>query len=113
MRVLFAAAVVAAMLVPTVGAQSTSDPPLQRLDYVRCMSHVERASQAAMFKQPTRADVAKALECNARNTTELTQPQLEALAEVYSLLKIQLEAPSATVGMEIVQAVQRFLRMIE
>lgn len=112
MRSLIAAAFISLALMPVAAAQD-AETTLHRTDYVRCMGHVERASQAAMLSTPTAKDIDGALACNSRNTLDLSGDRLEAFLDVYRLLKIQLETPSATAHMEIIQAVQKFLRLVE
>ena len=87
--------------------------PLARADFVRCMSHVERASQAAMFNKPFRDEVKQAMACDVPNASQLSPAQLDQLSRVFAMLEVQIEAPSATAHMQVIQEVQAFLRILE
>lgn len=86
---------------------------LEKADYVRCMSYVERISQAAMLKQRwTRDDLKKAMACTDDLGQNLRPDQREQLVYVYQLFAVQLEAPSATAHVELGSAIHKFLRLI-
>ncbi len=105
----FAILLFSAITFPTASAMSA---PLDKADYIRCMSYVERISQAAMLKQPRRDDIAKATACTNDAAQSLSDDQRAKLAYVYKLLTIQLEAPSATAHMQLLREVNAFLELL-
>lgn len=83
-----------------------------RMDLTRCLSHVERSSQAAMMRQPWAEDAAYAMRCHPQHYEHLPPEQLEHLRTIYQLFQIQTEAPSATVHSELLREMQDFMRGI-
>lgn len=83
-----------------------------RMDLTRCLSHVERASQGAMMRQPWAADAAKAMQCHPQQYQHLPAEQLEHLRTIYQLFQLQTEAPSVTVHTELMREIQDFMRGI-
>lgn len=94
------------------GAASEPSPTTapSRMELTRCMSHVERASQAAMMRQPWAEDAAKAMRCHPDRYEHLPADQRGHLDTIYALFLLQTETPSVTVHTELLLEVQRFMQ---
>lgn len=91
---------------------NAAEVPLEKADYVKCMGHVERASQAALLKKSKQGDVDGAMACTDDALQRLSPEQRQQLLYVYKLLAIQIESPSATAHSQLIIEAQRFLGMI-
>lgn len=95
------------------GHSGNTEPPLTKADYVRCLSHMERASQQAMFKEDFRNDAAKAMECDTERMSSLTTEQILQYARASEMFLVQIQAPSAIAHMQVSLESQKFLMMLK
>ena len=108
-------AIALAALMALPFAASGQEEKLQptKLELVRCLSHVERASQKALLNQPTAEDLQQLGRCKNLDLDGLTSDQIRQFNAVLSMLLVQIEAPSATAHMMIISESQKLVRSLQ
>ncbi|KRG43203.1 hypothetical protein ARC78_07500 [Stenotrophomonas pictorum JCM 9942] len=83
---------------------------LKRIDYLRCLSNMERVSTARLMSQPAKSDeIAAAMLC-VDAYRQLDHHKASELKRVYEAFTVQLEAPSAVAHGELISASTIFMR---
>lgn len=90
--------------------EAAAENPLQRIDYLRCVSNMERISSARLMSTPTTPnEMQAAMRCiDHHRQLELTKAQ--QLRRIYEAFLVQIESPSAVAHGELISASAAFMR---